>query len=94
MKINVPVEIVSPVKVDLLEYNSEYTELYVSKSFDKNIKITSEKIGGITVPASSVKVYDNDTNDVVGAVQNIKWEATPTECKAEAVRVRFDNKDW
>jgi hypothetical protein len=90
---NVPVEIISPVKVDLLEYNSDYTELCVSKSFDKNIKVTSESRGAI-VPTSSVKIQDTDTNDAVGAVQSVKWEATPTERKAEAIRIRFDNKDW
>lgn len=91
---NIPVEIVSSVKVDLLEYNSNYTELLVSKSFDKNVKITSEDRNGMTIPATRVKIHDADTNEPVGAVQKIKWEATPEGSSAEAVRIRFDNKDW
>lgn len=91
---NVPVEIVSPVKVDLLDYNSDYTELKVSKSFDKKVKITSENRDGKTIPATCVKIHDADTGEIVGAVQKIKWEATPEDRKAEAIRIRFDNKDW
>jgi|SRR6185436_16568660 len=90
---NVPVEIVTQAKIELMDYTEDYTDLQLSKNFDKNIKITSKSHDGKAIPTTSVKVYDMDTNEIIGAVQSIKWEATPKKCEAEIVKIKIDNRN-
>lgn len=93
--LDVPVEITSKAKVDLFELGKEnnYTIPTYSKSFEKEIKIVSEsprKVG--LVPFT--KIYDVETNEQVGAIQKIEWEATPSQIKTKVKKIKFDNKDW
>jgi hypothetical protein len=85
---NIPVEIVSSADVALYEYKSPDYELSHSKDFQKEIKIVSDGI------SYNTEIYDNDTNEKVAAIRNIKWEATPYKLGSKVERIKFDNKDW
>jgi hypothetical protein len=90
---NVPVEIVSKAEVDLYKYHDpNYDSLLKTKTFEKEIKIVSE----VSDPSLIIrtKVYDNQTNEVIGAIQKIKWEATPLERAAKLDKIKFEKKDW
>lgn len=93
---NVPVEIASDANVDLLEYKqNEYKtgwEPVHTKSFEKFITASHNNPG--TGLVSSPRIFDGGTNVVVGAIQNITWEATPEECKANITKIMFDRKEW
>lgn len=93
--LNIPVEIVAKADVDLLELkpDNQYTKPFLTKTFEKEIKIVSEDKGSNSfVPF--VKIYDNVTGDPVGAIQEVKWEATPRGSRAQVRKIKFDNKDW
>lgn len=90
---NIPVEIISKADVQLYEYDMNTAALQHTKTFEKNIKVVSP-LSGITVLSSDTKVFDADTNEQIGAVQKVEWEATPLEAKATVQRVKFDNRDW
>lgn len=89
--INIPVEIVAKAEVELLEYDSAW-ELKPTKTFEKEIKISSKITENVFTP--DTRVYDNENNTLVGAVQEVKWQADTTETKAQVKRIKFDNKDW
>lgn len=89
--LNIPVEIVSKVDVELLDYNKETWTLETSKFFEKEVKIVTE---GNKADCLHVRIYDKQTNEPVGAVQKIKWTATPKKVRAKLKRIKFDNKDW
>lgn len=93
--LNIPVEIVSKADVELFELlpTNQYIEPLHTKSFEKEIRITSEALKGASI-IPLTKIFDNQTNEMVGAVQEVKWEATPYETKAKVKRIKFDNKDW
>jgi hypothetical protein len=91
--INIPVEITSKAEVELLDYNKDNWELEVSKTFEKEIKIIS-KAAKVNQFNLHTTVHDVQTNEQVGAIQEIKWEATPSEVKAKVKRIKFDKKDW
>lgn len=91
---NIPVEIVSKADVELYELlPPDWTQLH-TKSFEKTIKITSKDQNKKAVASQHVNVYDSETEQAVGAIQNIKWEATPEGCKAKVKKFKFDKKDW
>lgn len=90
--INVPVEIVSKAEVELLDYDVSTWELKPSKTFEKEIKIVSEQKGKGFTPRTTV--FDAQTNEQVGAIQEVKWEANIEEVKAKVKRIKFDKKDW
>lgn len=92
--INIPVEIVSKAEVDLIEYvdQGKSWEPVHTKTFEKQIKVVSEKKGNAFTPYTTI--HDAQTNEQIGAVQEIKWEANTTEIKAKVKRIKFDNKDW
>lgn len=90
--INIPVEIVSKAEVELLDYDEENWELKTSKTFEKEIKIVSERKGQAFTP--HVKIFDAQTNQQVSAIQEVKWEANTQEVKAKVKRIKFDKKDW
>lgn len=93
---NIPVEIVSKANVDLLEYvkENDWRELVHTKSFEKEIKVTSQLAEHKAITAHSVKIVDNDSGTPVGAIQEIKWSATSAEIKAEIKKIKFDKKEW
>lgn len=93
--LNVPVEITSKADVDLYKFTEEnqWAEPVHSKSFEKEIKVVSDAPNGKNLVLFT-KVFDVQTKESVGAVQEIKWEATPDSVKAKVKRLRFDNKDW
>jgi hypothetical protein len=89
---NIPVEIVSKAKVDLYEFQGpDFTSVH-TKTFEKEIKIASDK--GKPGYSTHVKIFDTETNEQVGAVQTVKWEATPHDRKATLTKIKFDKKDW
>lgn len=90
--INIPVEIVSKAEVELLEYDTENWELKTAKTFEKEIKIVSKQMGQAFTPQT--KIFDNETDQMVGAIQEVKWEANITETKAQIKKIKIDNKDW
>jgi hypothetical protein len=91
---NIPVEIVSKAEVDLYECKSPNWGMEFSKSFEKNVKLESKLAGSKAVLNTDTKITDADTNELVGAVQEVKWEATPEGIKTKVKRLKFDNKDW
>jgi hypothetical protein len=91
---NIAVEIASQAEVDLLDFDKGFINLVHSKTFEKKIKIVSTDQNGKTVANQHIRILDGETNQPVGAIQNVKWEATPEGSKAKVVRVRFDKKDW
>lgn len=92
---NIPVEITSKAEVDLYELSEDIGNLVKTKTFEKDIKIKTRALPGKpTVIASNVLISDAETDKPVGAIQNVKWEATPYEQKAKVDRIRFDNTDW
>lgn len=90
--LNVPVEIVSKAEVELLDYDKSTWELKPSKTFEKDIKIISSKKGVGFSPHTTI--HDAQTNEQIGAIQEVKWEASDSETKAKVKRIKFDNKDW
>lgn len=82
--LNVPVEITTKTNVTLVEHNCGF------KLFEKDIKIISEPQ---TLASSNVKIYDAETNQPVGAVQDIVWEANTSEINSNLTKVKF-GKDW
>ncbi len=87
--LNVPVEIVAKADVDLFEV---WPKQELVKSFEKEIKIVSEPK---TLGSSDVKIFDNQTQETVGAIQEIKWEANCLgHQKAKIKKIKFDKKDW
>lgn len=89
---NIPVEIVSKAKVDLYEFRDpDFTSVH-TKTFEKEIKIASDK--GNARYSANVKIFDNETNEQVAAVQKVKWEATPYERGATLSKIKFDKRDW
>ena len=93
--VNIPVEITTKADINLIEYLDQgagYEPVH-TKTFEKEIKITSENQSNNTF-AQLVKIVDAATNEQVGAIQEVKWEATPEGSKATVKRVKFDNKDW
>ena len=106
--INIPVEIIAKAEVDLLDIIRKsdvvinentfdivdsYGPFDSSKTFEKEIRITSEQNQGPGFVLLT-KIYDTLTNKVVGAIQKIKWEATPGKREAKVTRIRFDKTDW
>lgn len=91
---NIPVEIVSKAEVELYECKAPNWGMEFSKSFEKNVKLVSKLAGSKAVLNTDTKVIDADTNESVGAVQEVKWEATPQGVLAKIKRLKFDNKDW
>ena len=92
---NIPVEIVSKAEVNLLEWDSETGELPHTKTFDKNVRVVNKlKENMLSTLVYDVIIYDSDTNEKIGAIQEIKWEATPEGSKAKIKKIKFDNKDW
>lgn len=91
---NIPVEFISKAEVDLHEWDPATEEYSHTKSFEKNVKVISNPKDGPAVPVCNVRITDNDTNERVSAVQEIKWEATPDSIKAKVKRIYFDKKDW
>lgn len=93
---NIPVEITSKAIVDLFEFNesNDYVEPIYSKSFEKDVKITAESPEGRSVLTTNARVFDAETNEVVGAVQSVTWTAVPDHRVARIKRVKFDNRDW
>lgn len=103
---NIPVDIQSKAEVHLQEWvsveptiNSQNKlesslDFAETRSFEKDIKIVSEanKNTGI-VTASKTLVKDAPTDIAVGAVQSVRWEATPEGSKAVLTKVRM-GKDW
>jgi hypothetical protein len=90
--LNVPVEIVSKAEVELLEFEANNWELKPVKTFEKEIKIVSQQKGKAFSPHTAI--FDAETNDQVGAIQEVKWEANIAEVKAKVKRIKFDKKDW
>lgn len=86
--LNVPVEIVTKADVDLYEI---WPTEHLSKSFEKEVKVVSEKLD---IGAPVTKIFDNQTQEQIGAVQEIKWEANLTDRKAKIKKIKFDKKDW
>lgn len=86
--LNVPVEIVSTAEVDLFEV---WPKEGIIKSFEKEVKIVSKPK---TLASSDIKIFDNQTLEQVGAIQEIKWEADLAGQKAKIKKIKFDNKDW
>lgn len=87
--LNVPAEIVAKADVDSVDV---WPPPGTTKSFEKEIKIVS-------VPqknkAPDTKIFDNQTQEQVGAIQEIKWEANCLgHQKAKIKKIKFDKKDW
>lgn len=91
--LNIPVEITAKADVELMDYDQANWELKPTKSFEKEIKIISESPKGNGF-APITKICDAQTNEAVGAIQEVKWEAIPDGQKAKVKRIKFDNKDW
>lgn len=91
---NIPVEITSKAEVDLYECKAPNWGMEFSKSFEKNVKLVSNLSSSKAVLNTDTKVMDADTGEVVGAIQEVKWEATPQGIVAKVKRLKFDNKDW
>ena len=89
---NIPVEIVSKAEVELLEFTGEDFDLVPTKTFEKEIKVTTDPGRNGLTPLT--KIYDNQTQEQVGAIQEVTWEATPHNRIAKVKRIRFDNRDW
>lgn len=90
--VNIPVEITTKAEVELLDYDKDFN-LKLAKTFEKEVKITSTNQANNTF-AQLVKISDTATNEQIGAIQNIKWEATPQSCSAKISKIKFDKKDW
>lgn len=88
--LNIPVEIVSKSEVELLDFDAN--ELKLIKTFEKDIKIVSERKGKTSVPHTSI--LDIQTNKKVEAIQEIKWEANISETKAKLSKFKVGKKDW
>lgn len=86
--LNVPVEIVAKADVDLVEV---WPNPGIIKTFEKEVKIISEPQKN---KAPDTKIFDNQTQEQVGAIQEISWEVTPAICRAKVKRIKFDKKDW
>lgn len=82
--------------VDLFGFveENDYSEAVYLKSFEKNVRIVNERKGENLVVSTHCKVFDADTNEQIGAIQEITWEATPTGSKAKLKKLFFDNKEW
>ncbi len=91
---NIPVEILSKAEVDLYECKSPNWGMEFSKSFEKNVKLESKLADCKAVLSTDTKITDADTNESVGAIQEVKWEATPEGVTTKIKRLKFDNKDW
>jgi hypothetical protein len=85
---NIPVEIVSSAQVSLFDFPPPGYELVHSKDFQKDVKIVC---GG---SVHQVEIFDKDTNLLVGAIQDITWEATPEKREATINKIKFGAKDW
>jgi hypothetical protein len=93
---SIPVEITTKADVDLYEWDKTTGDITHTKSFEKTVRIVSEKLQEnlLAVPTINTFVYDVETNEKVGAIQKITWEATPSGSKAKIKKIKFDNKDW
>lgn len=93
---NVPVEIVAKeASVSLLKYSLVENEFMPNVSFEKNIKVvTKEAAQNRCLSSYDHMMYDADSNNVIGAVQSVKWVATPDKIDAEVVKIFYDNKEW
>jgi hypothetical protein len=92
---NVPVEIACKATVSLMDSPKENGfKSDVSKTFEKNIRITTDQRKVTSVTSADVKISDADTRQPVSAIQKVSVEVTPEKFEANVVRVKFDNKDW
>lgn len=92
--INVPVEIVSEADVDLYEYTGPSFKETHTKSFAKKVRIISKPSNKKYCLNTDTKIYDADTNELVGAIQKVKWSASPKKRKVKIKKIKFDKKDW
>jgi hypothetical protein len=91
--LNVLVEITTKAEVELSEIAAPSWEAKFSKSFEKEIKIKSEPVKENSFTPFTV-IRDAQTDEVIGAIQKIKWKATPKGIKAKIKKIKFDKKDW
>jgi len=90
--INIPVEITSKTEVQLHSWDPKTRVISHSKTFEKEIKILGERKGKAFSPF--VTIRDVETNELVGAIQELKWEATPDGTKAIIKKLKFGKSDW
>lgn len=93
---NLPVEITSSAKVNLMTYTQDngWEKPLLSKTFDKEIKIVSENKDTENTTFQKTLILDAKTQSPVGCIQKIEWEATPEKRDALLEKICFDNKDW
>lgn len=91
---NIPVEITTKTNVDLLAHVPPDYEVEHTKSFEKEVKIVSKENNNKPITPNSVRIMDAETNQPVGAVQHIKWTATPEGASATLKKIFFDKKEW
>lgn len=85
--LNVPVEIVAKADVE----SHDPWPQHVVKFFEREVKITSETQKG---KAPDTKIFDNQTQEQVSAIQEVKWEANLGDRKAKIKKIKFNKKDW
>lgn len=86
--LNVPVEIVTKANIDLVE--PRFNKL--DKSFEKEVRVISEPT---TLSTSKTFIIDNQTQEQIQAVQEIKWEADSSGNQIAKIRkIKFNEKEW
>lgn len=88
--LNIPVEIVAPTEVEVIEYDNKDFDYKYLKNIEKEIKV----IGQGT--STSTKVIDIETNTPLSAVKDFTFEADVSnkKTKSKVTKFKFGKKDY
>lgn len=87
--INIPIEIVADAKIKLVEFNKETVAFEEKEIITKEVKVLTENGGKFK---NDIIIYDNKTNEVLGGIQEVIFEATPSSINFNIVQLNMENK--